>query len=59
MTARAVKDLLTEAIAMGVPAVTGSPVAVLPYPAAWMTSPFFVIATATPGRPVAARYCST
>ncbi|GAA3099732.1 hypothetical protein GCM10020001_015440 [Nonomuraea salmonea] len=49
------KDLLTEATAMGVAAVTGSPVAVSPYPAVWTTSPFLVIATATPGRPVAAR----
>ncbi|GAA2858502.1 hypothetical protein GCM10010517_16950 [Streptosporangium fragile] len=50
------KDLLTDATAMGVSADTGSPDAVLPYPAAWMTCLPFVTATATPGSPVASRY---
>ncbi|GLW10256.1 hypothetical protein Misp01_53840 [Microtetraspora sp. NBRC 13810] len=55
MTASEVNDLLTEATAMGVSAVTGSPVAVSPYPAACTIAVPLVIATATPGSPVASR----
>jgi hypothetical protein len=55
MTASEVNDLLTDATAMGVSAVTGSPEEVSPYPATWTTRVPLVIASATPGSPVASR----
>ncbi len=52
-TAIAVNDLLTDAIRMGVCAVTGAPVESCPYPAAWTTRSPCVTTADRPGTPEA------